>query len=459
MTKCKYFLKDEKKNVNYECDENTKDGVYCIFHDKKYCIEQPEEVKEQFCQKLRMFALAGKKIECIGYNIPSMKIEFSLGADISFRKTIFHGDITFVNINTRNNIDFTDAEFRSYVEFENCTFHGESKFDGTRFESTTNFRDIRFKNALFEFTRFSAKTEFNKVSFTNIELVGGYCKHIIFMDCTILRCVVNSITVKYAYFIRTEFNDAGFAFSGFDDTLDFTYCVFKGKAEFEEIEFGGKVEFLGTVFKNQSDVLFNCNLSKVSFLDTEISRVRFGQKTTWGGDGFTLVDEENLIQTREEPILGDLLTTYRNLRENYEYRLRYEEAGKFFVREMELKRNYVEIKGERYYTILRKNWINRNFSFIGLYYWLCKYGESYTRPFLWSIPILVASWIYWTGNMPAFHPSPILSAHKAVGQSVADFVQLKSDTGADIFFRILSAPILGTLFIAFRRKFERRFRH
>ena len=185
-----------------------------------------------------------------------------------------------------------------------------------------------------------------------------------------------------------------------------------------------------------------------------------GKKTTWGGrDGFTLVDEESLLQTREEPILGDLLTTYRNLRENYEYRLRYEEAGKFFVREMELKRNYVEVKGERYYTISRKNWINRNFSFIGFYYWLCAYGESYARPFLWSIPILFVSWMYWAGYMPFFHPSPILNVRKAIEQSVADFVQLKSDSGADIFFRILSAPILGTLFIAFRRKFERRFRH
>jgi hypothetical protein len=38
--------------------------------------------------------------------------------------------------------------------------------------------------------------------------------------------------------------------------------------------------------------------------------------------------------------LGSVKTIYRNLRENYEYRLRYDEAGKFFIREMELTRNY-----------------------------------------------------------------------------------------------------------------------
>jgi len=34
------------------------------------------------------------------------------------------------------------------------------------------------------------------------------------------------------------------------------------------------------------------------------------------------------------------------LRENYEFRLRYDEAGKFFIREMELKRRYREVISE-----------------------------------------------------------------------------------------------------------------
>ena len=52
MTKCQYSLKDEKKDVNYECSEDTKNGNYCIFHDEKYCLENPDELKEQFSQKL-----------------------------------------------------------------------------------------------------------------------------------------------------------------------------------------------------------------------------------------------------------------------------------------------------------------------------------------------------------------------------------------------------------------------
>jgi hypothetical protein len=40
--------------------------------------------------------------------------------------------------------------------------------------------------------------------------------------------------------------------------------------------------------------------------------------------------------------LGSIKAVYRNLRENYEYRMRYDEADQFFIREMELKRIYRE---------------------------------------------------------------------------------------------------------------------
>ena len=40
--------------------------------------------------------------------------------------------------------------------------------------------------------------------------------------------------------------------------------------------------------------------------------------------------------------MGGIVTVYRNLRENYEQSFRYEEADKFFLREMKLKRRYRE---------------------------------------------------------------------------------------------------------------------
>jgi hypothetical protein len=85
------------------------------------------------------------------------------------------------------------------------------------------------------------------------------------------------------------------------------------------------------------------DLSKVSFMNSDITRVRFHDKVRWEvKDRFRIVEEEILEKSPENVSLGSVMSVYRNLRENYEFRLRYDEAGKFFTREMELKRKYRE---------------------------------------------------------------------------------------------------------------------
>jgi len=88
-----------------------------------------------------------------------------------------------------------------------------------------------------------------------------------------------------------------------------------------------------------------------AFLETDITRVRFTDKTKWGGkDKDQVIEEEWFKQYIKDPTnkrriisLGGVLSAYRNLRENYEFRRRYDEAGKIFIREMELKRKYKSI--------------------------------------------------------------------------------------------------------------------
>lgn len=115
--------------------------------------------------------------------------------------------------------------------------------------------------------------------------------------------------------------------------------------------------------------------------------------------------------------LGSVLAIYRNLRENYEFRMRYDEAGKFFIREMELKRRYEEtsprcklknlfrlkwrinqigfLEENNIVEIVAKNWIRRNFSLSGIYYHLSRYGESVIRPTLFGIGIVLLSLFLW----------------------------------------------------------------
>ena len=72
--------------------------------------------------------------------------------------------------------------------------------------------------------------------------------------------------------------------------------------------------------------------------------MRFSDRAKWGKgekdeDKFKVIEERWLEESpRKIRSLGSVMAVYRNLRENYELRLRYDEAGKFFIREMELKK-------------------------------------------------------------------------------------------------------------------------
>ena len=91
-------------------------------------------------------------------------------------------------------------------------------------------------------------------------------------------------------------------------------------------------------------------MSNVSFADCDITRIKFSDKITWGGkDKFTIIEEESLKNKSQVISLDLVLSVYRNLRENYEFRLRYDEAGKFFIKEMQLKRKYRTVYSKTYH--------------------------------------------------------------------------------------------------------------
>jgi hypothetical protein len=116
--------------------------------------------------------------------------------------------------------------------------------------------------------------------------------------------------------------------------------------------------------------------------------------------------------------------------------MRYDEAGKFFVREMELKRNYREVSSISYVRyklakgicklfrketksssdltkskIIYNRWLRRNLSLIGLYRFFFMYGESLKRPFLFLLlPLFIASTLYFL----AINPLPLSSYENLV---------------------------------------------
>jgi len=266
------------------------------------------------------------------------------------------------------------------------------------------------------------------------------------------------------------------------------------------------------------------DLQNVSFLNSDITAVVFDENATFGKSGsspirYITMDERNfekqlarntsLPSNKEnsspqdltgqdellyqEPTLGALLALYRNLRENYEYRLRYDEAGQFFVREMEIKRKYREefsIRKNRYIPNVNK-WFRQNFSLTGLYYHLSKYGESISRPVILAIIIVGLSTLFWLiQNNPTGEPSISYIASNELGiaktsadnfinftqfsnnthtlkafeRTLADFLPLlsmPSDTKIGIIDFIVKIVGGGLTFVllgvALRRKFERKY--
>ena len=155
-------------------------------------------------------------------------------------------------------------------------------------------------------------------------------------------------------------------------------------------------------------------------------------------------------------LLNNILSEYRNLRENFEFNLRYEEAGELFKREMELKRKYKQLSKEPRYVVGSYKWIYRNFSLTGLYYHLFNYGESFFRPLvIFVLPFFIFSLFYFilldSGSM--FLNNDYLN-------EVRNFIKnghISENT--ESLIKTLLLPIIATLFIPLRRRFERRFRH
>jgi hypothetical protein len=303
---------------------------------------------------------------------------------------------------------------------------------------------------------------------------------------------------------------------------------FQNNADFLNNEFKDEGHFHYTVFEHPNKVTFdNCSLSNVSFADSDITRIRFGDKVTWRGGkkGFEIMEEDSLRKRgkRKAPIRNEMITLelvlsiYRNLRENYEFRLRYDDAGRFFIKEMELKRKYREVPSisdlklrlvnlckklirdqspypEVTYRLEENSRFRRHFSLTGLYYHFSRYGESISRPAAIGAITLFLSTLFWaTQSNPILEPNfsflsdstnavvadnsssttsnYVGSAQfgngtqwlKAFERSFAGFLPLlpAGDFKVEIIDYVIKivggALTFGLLIIDFRRKFERKY--
>jgi len=262
--------------------------------------------------------------------------------------------------------DFSNAKIQD-CDFFGVLFEGESRFIGTEFTKT------RFPSAKFKGKSIFTGAKFTKTNFPQCEFNAIDCDHVVFdvgvLQKSIFLGSVNfsssklynvdffkTIFQKNINFSETELNQVGFSESKFNGSSNFNKTNFND-VKFEKAEFKQEVDFSNSAFSDKTyfnsvsfklpvKVLFYVkDLSKVSFMNTNISKIKLGEKVHWGGsDGFTIFDEEILEKNPPKPILESIISIYRNLRENYENRSRYEEADRFLVREIELRRMYKDEK-------------------------------------------------------------------------------------------------------------------
>ncbi len=466
------------------CEENATDTGFCIFHDEKYLQDEAEgelrrkEVVSTLMQKVKQFTSDTtrdnrKRLVCNRYNLPGITIKEHFTNQVFFWDCHFHGTANFSGSFFESNANFCGSTFYQQTSFYNVGFVNPALFTSVKFLKNINFASAVFNNeAYFLGTIFSGPVDFNNTEFSG-----------------------------RTYFDKVKFsNEANFSQTKFNDETTFKYSLFEGKEK----------------------VLFDVKkLSKVSFINTDITRVTFGDEVVWGDkDAFKVIDEEKLdiffkyalrwdriktnskeakrfedylryigldwrgeLQFRRDgnsiiatpssnsfsikeaglalktifllgakPIssvsivldidnkkallkigntiagnyefslrqkndklivhlfevvkLGSVKTVYRNLRENYEYRMRYDDAGEFFVREMELKRKYREIYSEFGMEVKASGILRRTICLTNFYSFLARYGESILQPSIFGAVVLLLSTLYWaTQSKPNFEPS------------------------------------------------------
>ena len=567
----KYFDSAENDWVQFKCDVDSKEDGYCIFHHPTYWERNKDEVKNEFMKKVENAIKNQEKLICIGYNLPEIhlyKKEFK--ADVYFENTIFHEGVDFRNTRFFKEANFNYTKFHNEVHFENAEFFKEATFIDTEFLkkvsflSTKFFEKANFKNAIFH-----EEADFQKAEFSE----GA-----IFIDVNFFKAAYFSGTIfREAYFVRVIFHGvASFNNTIFHEGVDFRNTRFFKEANFNNAEFFGRTlfdyaEFLDNVsfdktkfspdllekcldpiniisfrrvlFKKQQNVTFDgTNMSRVSFLHTNIDRVNF-RNIKWESsyDGTLLllkylnkerkkfiekglekatnelkdleknihdknkrikeleatsiiskkleelkkiIEEEkikkeklektiqdyinnkkeriNEVKNKIEGYFGDdltldnVLSVYRSLRENYDYYLKYEESGKLFVEEMKLKRKLIgKEEGSKSFVSKISNEIEKFTMWI--YEILSLYGESYVRSIIWSIIVIV----FFSFIRPLILQNFCLNfIFEQMRKSLLIFFQLYWDSKIlTIIERLLSIPILGSLFIALKRKLERRIRH
>jgi len=258
-------------------------------------------------------------------------------------------DFSFTTI---EDSDFYRVEFKAAANFVGTDIK-RTVFSNSRFQGRTRFTGAKFEKTNFPHSRFGA-IDFDHASINVMKLQGTtFSGDANFFSSKLDKVDLHQVKFKKnTNFAESTLQEVIFSDGKFQGNSNFAYVIFQDNVRFKNVElyaadfsfakFLGKAFFNDVLFRKQDRVNFDVDdLSKVSFRNTDVTKVRFGERVKWGGkNGFRIIDEELLNKNNEKTILESVISTYRNLRTTSERRFRNEEAQKFFIRELELKKIY-----------------------------------------------------------------------------------------------------------------------
>ena len=220
------------------CDEETKDNEYCIFHKPDKNVDEAKEFYEKF---LKRFKHKKEKI-----------IDERLGNEIERERLVFEGEVNCRGYVFPENTEYSPiipeyiefpfyrAVFKRRADFEGATFEGDAYFERATFENDAMSIRTTFKgNAWFKGTTFKGDAWFEGATFK-----------------------------EYADFSRATFKwDAGFVGVVFEADAMFKGVTFGGDVWFEEAIFKGDTEFIEVTFGEDADFTKKKDDEKYKFYD------------------------------------------------------------------------------------------------------------------------------------------------------------------------------------------------
>jgi uncharacterized protein YjbI with pentapeptide repeats len=488
--------------VDFTCNEKARTGssTRCIFHDENYVKDHYEEFEHEatkrFEEKVRESISENKPLECVGYYLPAIEFAKYFSNEANFHGATFSGKADFNSVTFSGKANFHGATFSNGANFHGATFSNGADFNRVAFSDEANFNRVTFSNgaiAIFNRVTFSGKADFNSVTFSG----KANFNRVTFSGKADFHGATFSNGARFSE--ATFFKEADFIYATFSDSVNFSQVKFLNEVRFsnpsESKVFDNETLFQYVIFEQPYKAMFDINdLSKVSFAGSDISKITFTDKVRWGGDDGLKVIEEKWLEDQSRSISLDLvLYVYRRLRENYEFKLKFDEAGKFFIKEMELKRSYRTVRSKNKgasssngLEVRKNDPLRRHFSLTALYYRFSTYGESILKPTLIGIITIGLSTLFWLMQSdPTLHPS--FSENNPSSSNISNFIWLSkfNDTnhllksfersfadflpllpmGSEIKVGIIDyiikivggALTFGLLAIALRRKFERKY--